>query len=115
MPWMCGEDLCREMNGVSLRLLYGRSWVRFLAGADTKSFVVLGDRLTMSVSAGISNNSCSILLRTLCKAKNSTTFSYKRFTPWRWISVRPQQMELISFRMINGAICSKFEKRFHPT
>ena len=46
---------------------------------------------------------------------NTTTFPYKRFTLWNWISIRSQQMALISSGMINSAICCTSEKRFPPT
>ena len=74
---------------------------------------MVGNLLTTLVSVLLSNDSGSILLNTRYKAKNNTiTFPYKRFTLWNFISIRSQQVALISSRMINSAICCKSEKRF---
>ena len=55
-----------------------QSWVRLPVWVDVKTFIMIGNLLTISVSIGLSRESNSILLKTHNKTKNNTiTFPYK--------------------------------------
>ena len=61
-----------SFGGYNVRLVCGRSLVRFPAKTDTKTFADVVNLLTSSVSAELSKDSDSTLLNTRYKAKNNT-------------------------------------------
>ena len=65
----------------------GRSRIRFLGGMDKETFAVVGNLLTMPVSAGLKTEVYTLIHMIESEEQHYNT-PYKRYTRWKWILIR---------------------------
>ena len=104
----------RWLSCWSVRLPCGRSRVRVPAEVDTKTFADVGNLLTTSVSAGLSNGSGSIhLIHAIQNQEqhNNTPNKNDLHVGTGSRSVPTRYLSLISSRMTYSVICCMSEKK----